>query len=144
VTSMIYYIIFSVMLVISAVAVSTKWIWYEIFAGDNCLNSLPRIKYKINCDDTFFPSSKHTGHLFAFYSLSTQAGTTLAKPGEPPLVVSVWWPQCWRWYDTQRSPIMMSFVSYTCLTALYFLIYRMIASTSLHRRSLNAVSKPKK
>lgn len=37
----------------SVVAVSTKWIWYEIFAGDSDLDSLPRIKYKINCDDTF-------------------------------------------------------------------------------------------
>lgn len=74
------YIILFVTLLINAVAVSIKWIWYEIFAGDNYLNSLSRIKYKINCDDTFFrPSSKHTSRLFAFYSLSTQAGTTYSK-----------------------------------------------------------------
>lgn len=34
-------------------AASTKWICYEIFAGDRYLDSLLRIKYKINCDDIF-------------------------------------------------------------------------------------------
>lgn len=47
-------IIPSVTSLISTIAVSTKWIWYEIFVGDNRLNLLLRIKYKINSDDIFF------------------------------------------------------------------------------------------
>lgn len=141
----------SVISLTGMVAVSTKWIWYEIFAGDSCLGSLSRIKYKINYHDTFFvrPGPGTPVTFSRSIHCLRKLKRCISPPGELPLVVSVWWPwlrhrrrrykitrrSSWLWCPLRRN---------TCLTALYFRIYQMITSASSHRRSLNAVSKLKK